>query len=311
MVHNELCGVLVTFRRPLDLAQTMRRLADQTRRFDTLVVVDNDNDPRVAEIVATSSAATNVIYLPAQENLGPAGGLALGMTRLLRIGDDGWVVLLDDDDPPRTDEMLAEITSFADEMLRLDSSVAGVGLVGARFDVPAARTVRIEDHELHGPVVVDYIGGGQLPCYRAAVMREVGVPEASLFFGFDDLEYGLRLKAAGHPLYIDGDTCLRERKVKGLLGIDRQPRRQLGSINWRNYYTTRNLIWILRTNGHHRSAVRVVAHRILAKGLYNLRSNPTGAWAHSVMGIRAALDAYTGRMGRTVEPAALDAPVKG
>ena len=35
-------GVLVTYRRPVEVAEMLRRLDDQVRRLDTLVVVDND-----------------------------------------------------------------------------------------------------------------------------------------------------------------------------------------------------------------------------------------------------------------------------
>lgn len=300
-------GVLVTYRRPADLTTTLDRLATQSRRLDTLVVVDNDADPRVEEVVAASAAAGTTTYLATPENLGPAGALAIGVAEVLRSAGDDWVVFLDDDDPPRTSDMLAEITEFAEKMLWHDPAMAGVGLVGARFDARTGRTVRIRDEQLIGSVEVDYIGGGQLPCYRADVMREVGAPEPSLFFGFDDLEYGSRLTAAGRRLYIDGAVCLRERRVKGLVGVNRRPSRELGAVGWRDYYTTRNLVWILRNCGHHRTVLRVVAHRVVGKGLYNVRRNPLAARSHIALGLRATFDAYRGRMGRTVEPASASA----
>ena len=41
-VTPRLLGVLVTFRRPEDLGETLHRLAEQDRKLDTLVVVDNE-----------------------------------------------------------------------------------------------------------------------------------------------------------------------------------------------------------------------------------------------------------------------------
>jgi glycosyltransferase involved in cell wall biosynthesis len=298
-------GVLVTFRRAAALDATLKQLAKQSRRLDALVVVDNDADPWVREVVAANSdAAGNVEYIDAPDNLGPAGGLALGTSEVLHTANDGdWVMFLDDDNPPRTADMFSQITLFAEEMLRRDPNMGGVGLIGARFDVRSGLSVRVPDEELRGAVRVQYVGGGQLPCFRVAAMREVGLPDPALFFGFDDLEYGLRLQAAGRPLYVNGDVWYRERHVYGLLGIDKLPSRAIKSIGWRDYYGTRNLVWILRSNRHHVAAARVVARRVGAKAVYNLFRNPASAWGHLALGARATFDAYAGRMGRTVDPA--------
>jgi glycosyltransferase involved in cell wall biosynthesis len=297
-------GVLVTFRRPAALCVTLKQLAEQTRRLDRLVVVDNDADPRVSAVVAENDdAAGSVEYIAAPDNLGPAGGLALGTSQVLRSADDSdWIMFLDDDNPPRTADMFSEITAFAGEVLRQDPDMGGVGLIGARFDVRTGLSVRVTDQELRGPVQVEYVGGGQLPCFRAAAMRDVGLPDPRLFFGFDDLEYGLRLRAAGRQMYVNGELWHRERCTYGLIGIDRSPSRTIKSLGWRDYYSTRNLVWILRSNRRHTAAARVVGRRVLAKAIYNLPRSPLTAWAYVALGTRATFDAYAGRMGRTIDP---------
>lgn len=301
---TRLHGVLVTFRRPADLAVTLRRLAGQTRRLDRLIVVDNNADRHVNELVtAHPDAASIVEYLPAPDNLGPAGGLALGCSRVLRAAaDHDWVMFFDDDNPPRTARGVQEIVEFASDMVRCDPSIGGVGLVGARFNARSGLMERVADRDLRGPVEVTYVGGGQLPCYNVTAMQEVGVPNANLFFGFDDLDYGLRFGAAGRKLYVNGAKWARERQVFGLIGNDKSPSRRLDAVGWRDYYSTRNLVWILRSRGHHVAAARVLARSILAKAVYNLPRDPRAAWSHFARGARAALDAYTGRMGRTVDP---------
>ncbi len=299
-----LYGVLVTFRRPRDLGETLRRLADQTRRLDTLVVIDNDADPRAREVVsATVRVAGRVDYVPAPQNLGPAGGLALGLLHVLRTADDAdWVMFFDDDNPPRTAEGVSEIVQFAEEVVRRDPDMGGVGLVGSIFDVKSGRTTRVSDADLSGAIPVAYIGGGQLPCYRAAAMREVGPPNAKLFFGFDDLDYGLRLQAAGKNLYINGDLLARERRIYGLMGTDKSPSRRITALGWRDYYSTRNLIWILLQQHRRIAAVRVIVRRIVAKSAYNLLRSPRVTLAYLCLGFRAVCDAYLGRMGRTIDP---------
>lgn len=300
---GSLHGVLVTFRRPRELSLSLQRLAGQTRRLDRLVVVDNDDDPQAKAVVeAAVDVAGTVEYVAASENLGPAGGLALGISTVLRTADKAdWVTFFDDDNPPRMADMLAEIASFAVEMQRQDSNTAAVGLAGARFDARTGLLVRLADHELRGPVLVDYIGGGNLPCYRVAVMRKVGLPDPRLFFGYDDLEYGLQLRAAGWRLYVDGEAWTRERRVWGRIGVHRSPSRELQPPGWRDYYRTRNIIWILRRDGHHLAVARFMGRR-LAKAAYNAPRRPKAAWRHLSLGLRAAFDGYVGRMGRRVDP---------
>lgn len=302
----KLQGVLVTFRRPHDLDATLRQLASQSRRLDRLLIVDNDNDPSAHQIVAANSDAAKLVeYLPSAENIGPAGALALGCRELMRTADDEtWVMFFDDDNPPRTRDGLSEILGFAKLMLNSDVTTGGVGLVGADFDIRSGLMRRLADHELVGPVPVSYIGGGQLPCYRMAAMRDVGVPNPALFFGFDDLEYGVRMREAGWNLYIDGRMLARERHVYGLTGTERFPSKKINSVSWRDYYSTRNLVWILRTHQQHAAAVRYIARRVVAKAIYNTPRSPRLAWKYILLGLRAAMDGYTGRLGKTIEPAA-------
>jgi glycosyltransferase involved in cell wall biosynthesis len=304
--RHALHGVLVTYRRPESLAITLKQLSQQSRRLDTLVVVDNAGDPETRRALAANpSVATDVEYLASPENLGPAGGLALGSRQVIgRAADADWVMFLDDDNPPRTLEMFSELTAFGEEIRQQDPQMGGVGLIGSRFNVRTGLGVRLADDELHGPVRVDYVGGGQLPCFSVEAMREVGLPDPRLFFGFDDLEYGLRLRFAGRPLYVSGEFLHRERGVYGILGQRKPPNRTITTLGWRDYYSTRNLVWILRHNRRHMAAVRVVMRRVVAKAAYNVTRDPTTAWTHVALGTRATFDAYTGRMGRTIEPGA-------
>jgi Glycosyl transferase family 2 len=185
---------------------TLRRIAEQSQPLAGLVVVDNDPSPSTRAVVeAHAEGLGRLEYVASPENLGPAGGLAVGMERVLdRTRPKDWIVLLDDGDPPQWTTMLGELLAFGQAMRAADRHTAGVGLIGARFDWASGRLVRPADGELDGPVAIDYIGGGQFPLYLAEAVRRVGPFSAPLFFGCDDLEYGLRLRRAGYSLYAPG-----------------------------------------------------------------------------------------------------------
>lgn len=296
-------AVLVTFCRGPQLFDYFEALRRQTRPLDTLVVVDNDVG-RSAEWIMTAHglATTDVSYMVADDNVGPAGGIALGMARILEYAsDDDWVFTLDDDDPPRTPELLGELQRFG-EVLRADGlPVGGVGLVGGRFDEDLGRFVTVADEELVGAVESSWIGGNQLPCYSVGAIRDVGLFDPCWFINFEELDFGLRMRDRGHLLYAHGELWLRERTEAGRLGREAVPSRELGEPHWRRYYSNRNLIFLLRRRGLRRQAAKAAAIH-LAKPVAHLLRSPGLAWQHLVLNARAVLDAYRGRMGRTVEP---------
>src|SRR5207244_7593320 len=104
-----------------------------------------------------------------------------------------------------------------------EESVAGVGLVGARFGRWTGLTRRLRDDELRGLIDVDVIGGNQLPLLRVGAVRIVGPHDAALFYGFEELELGLRLRRAGFRLVVDGDAWLAVRRAQGRTGAARPP----------------------------------------------------------------------------------------
>jgi glycosyltransferase involved in cell wall biosynthesis len=295
-------GILVTFRRPSALSASLDALALQDQQLERLVVVDNAPSRQTRSIVAQYSAGY-AEYLPAPSNGGPAGGVALGMEQLLTTAEDNdWFLLLDDDDPLTPSRAVRKLASFAREMAGKDPKVAGVGLVGARFDWQRGIIQRIADRELSGPVGVDYIGGGQGPLYRAAAIRSVGPFLSKLFFGYDDLEFGLRLRSRGYSLYAHGDLWRREREARGRVGLSIEPSARLGAADWRRYYSLRNHIYLLRAFSRPDLAMRTTAISCLIKPMINLPVAPVGASRHLRLSLKAAWDAWVGNMGRTVDP---------
>jgi glycosyltransferase involved in cell wall biosynthesis len=293
-------GVLPTYRRQDHLGSTLDAVRRQSQPLDRLVVVDNEGSDETARI---ASERPGVEYVRPAENLGFAGGVAFGMRHVLPDAtDDDWVVLFDDDDPPRSDTVVGELHAFATEMRARDPKTAAVGISGGWFDWRLGRMRRVPDHELAGPVPVDHVAGNQLPFFLVGAIRDVGPFSDDIFFGLSELEFGLRLWRAGYSLYGHGELWLEGRRITGRLNHTLRPARTLEPMSWRRYYTLRNLIFILRRFGKPATALRVTVVQGLGKPIANLPIDPRGAWAHLRVNGRASLDGWTGRMGRRVEP---------
>ena len=313
-------AVLVTFNRPRELRQTVDRMAGQTRSPDLLVIIDNGGASDVDPVLnGYRNQGFEAHCITPGENLGPAGGFAIGMEFVLTMAnDEDWIMLLDDDDPPFFEDAVENAARFAQESLASDTNTGGVGISGGRFNRRTGRVVRIGDAQIHGPVRVDHITGGGLPMYRVEVVREVGVYLRNLFFGFEELEYGLRLTDRGYVLYADGQQWQIRKAVKRSQGLlppehESEKRASRGSLgvataSWRRYYSLRNLIYILRRIDKGTTAVGVALIRGFLKPLLNLPFHPGGAWDNLRLNRRAIRDGWSGRMGRTVEPTSSEFP---
>jgi len=302
-VEPRLFGVLVTHRRPEELEQHLACLCRQTRSLDHIVVVDNAPAPANERSVEAYRTHAPAEYVASAQNLGPAGGIARGLRETLkRAADRDWVVLLDDDNPPSTEDTLERVFDLVCAS-QDDLRVGAVGLTGSRFDWRRARFLRLRDEELEGVIDVDWIGGNQFPMVRVAAVRDIGVFREELFWGLEELDFGLRMRSHGYRILVSGDLVRWARTLHGRLGMG-QPRASVTTtrIPWRQYYILRNMIDILRRNGHPWAALRVAATRGIGKSVVQAVRSPRLALSGGRLTIRAIVDGWRGRLGRSLEP---------
>jgi rhamnopyranosyl-N-acetylglucosaminyl-diphospho-decaprenol beta-1,3/1,4-galactofuranosyltransferase len=206
-------AVLVTHRRPDELAKSLEALSAQSRTPDHIVVVDNDfpNDPdeRVRDLVAGQPVVTT--YLGSRRNLGGAGGFALGMLHALALGAD-WLWLADDDGRPQDSGVLATLLACADKhsLAAVSPMVCDMG-DPQRLAFPLRRGLfwRRRVDELRGeaadqdllPGIASLFNGA---LFRAETLEAVGVPDLRLFVRGDETELHRRLVRSGLPF----GTCL-------------------------------------------------------------------------------------------------------
>jgi GT2 family glycosyltransferase len=224
-MKTEYCAVVVTFRRPEPLLRTLSSLMAQHHRPNFVVVADNDPARSAEAVIAERSWPVPVINLPMPRNLGPAGGWGAA-TRDAQVRPDRgeWVLVLDDDDPIQHPEVIGRLITTT-----VGPEVGAVGLRGAIITRPLGLLRRVSGNSQP----VDYLAGNGLPLYRWEALEAVGGFDESLFFGFEDLDLGLRLRRAGWSLLA---TQIDDRHTVA----DTAP----GRIPWREYYKSRALVTV-------------------------------------------------------------------
>lgn len=302
-MNQGLAAFVITFRRPQVAAGTVRRLLLQSRPPDHVLVVDNGASPETADAVR-SAGRERVTYQPLAANPGPAGAAAHALARLRDQGF-AWILWVDDDNPPRTDDTLARLwTLIATEA---GPDVAGVAAVGSRWDWRRGETRRLRDDELTGgPCEVDVAGGGQNLIVRSSVLGDDRLPDPDLFFGLEEFAFCLRLRLDGYRLLVDGPLMREYRRLAGRLGhrARRRPgRRYPPHALWRRYYTTRNYIHLMRTTFGRSDLARREMAKALARCVAAWGGGPSYGWRFTRVQLAGVRDGLRGRMGRTLEPA--------
>ncbi|WP_179471327.1 galactofuranosyltransferase GlfT1 [Mycolicibacterium vinylchloridicum] len=203
------CAVVVTHRRPDELAKSLDVLSTQTRMLDHLIVVDNDSDERVRDLVEGQPVPST--YLGSRRNLGGAGGFALGMLHALTLGAD-WVWLADDDGRPKDASVLATLLACASR-----HQLAEVSPMVCDIDDPDRLAFPLRRGLVWRRRVSELLAESELPdlmpgishlfngaLFRASTIEAVGVPDLRLFFRGDETEIHRRLLRSG----LQFGTCL-------------------------------------------------------------------------------------------------------
>jgi GT2 family glycosyltransferase len=208
-------------------------------------------------------------YYRVGRNVGPAGAAKIGLEKLVHDGYD-WIYWGDDDDPPFFSDTFEILLRMANAL----PHAGCVGAVGHWFNPRTGLIQRVPDDALQGnhPIEVHNIAGNMAKLIKADVVRVGSVlPDESLFFGLEELDYDLRLKKAGYKLYCDPSLYLRYRTESGRIGT--QPKRGLKKENsrlQRDYYSIRNGFVILAKNRRYR-AIAFQLLRIIYKFIQGYR----------------------------------------
>ncbi|GAA2548477.1 galactofuranosyltransferase GlfT1 [Pseudonocardia hydrocarbonoxydans] len=257
---DSVVAVVVTRHRAELLTEALAVLAKQTRPVDHLVVVDNGPDRPARDVV--EGCGIPATYLPSWNNLGGAGGFALGMLHALALGA-GWVWLADDDGRAADDTVLATLLDLAQRR-----GLAAVSPTVADLDDPdrlafpvrrgltwhssraALATADGADPELLPGIAALFNGA----LFRASTLDVVGVPDLRLFVRGDEVEMHRRLVRSGlpfgtalHAAYLHPAARHEDKPMLGGRLHARDPEDEV-----KRYYTYRNRGYLISQPGMRR-----------------------------------------------------------
>ena len=205
---DTVCAVVVTHRRPDELAKSLDAVSAQTRAPDHLVVVDNDDDARVRDIVDRPADRNHLSSGRAETSVAQAVSRWACCTRWrwARTGC-GWPTTTDGRWTPRcwhAAGLCSEARAgrgVADGVRHGRSAAAGVPVAPRAWPGVGRRANCATGTEDLLPGIASLFNGA---LFRASTLEAVGVPDLRLFVRGDETELHRRLVRSGLPF----GTCL-------------------------------------------------------------------------------------------------------
>jgi GT2 family glycosyltransferase len=269
MEQKRFGGFIMTYQRAAVLKSTIAQIFEQSVTPEKLLIVDNSDDDETKQMVL-SLRDSRLIYHRVGYNAGPAGAAKIGLEKLT---DEGyhWIYWGDDDDPPTFKNSFEALLKILNE----DSGkkLGVVGVVGQRFNRSSAMIVRVSDAQLLDTETtdVDSIAGNQCMIVNAAVVKAGILPDEKLFFGFEELDFCLRVKEKGFDIRVSSALFVLSRKKYNRIGYVKPlyVTKALGDLT-REYYSTRNLLVILARHKLYRAWALVLLKNTI-KSVYGFR----------------------------------------
>lgn len=256
----------------------LTRLLDQSICPSYVLIVDVGTEPFELESVLPQIEQIEVIRT--NKNIGPAGGIPLAIEHITKLfgDDDHFVVLLDDDDPHENPNCIKRAVEFLQS--EVGQNCSGVGFRGSIFYADSMRTLRPKNEENKDIVSVDSLHGGYCPVYRVKALENIPIWIRELFWGFEELAFGLHIRSKGGKLASFEDaTILSPTKNQRVASHPDLLYRRCPTLH--RYYTLRNMIKVQRRFGNVRSALSHGIMRGLVKPLLSLLINP--AWSSKAL----------------------------
>jgi glycosyltransferase involved in cell wall biosynthesis len=267
MNNKKFAAFIVTYNRPEILMDTIQKCLDQTRPPDKLMIVDNNDNDETKNKAA--QLYPNVAHLKVGHNSGFAGGGKAGLEALAKEGYE-WILWADDNDPPYTGDTFEKLLKLAESY---GDKCGQVGVVGHKINKRTGLVIRTTNEELEKGeyLEVDTIGGGMIKIIRGESVLKGVVPDAKLFFGFEDLDHDLKQKKAGYKIIVHTGLFLDLRKKWNRLNYKRTTvRKKDESVLWRDYYSIRNSLCVMTRNRYY-SAVCSIFAVSLAKSMMSYK----------------------------------------
>ncbi|HEX8315085.1 MAG TPA: glycosyltransferase family 2 protein [Flavisolibacter sp.] len=250
----KIIAVIVTYNRLGLLKKCLKAVSEQTRKPDSIIVINNGSTDDTQEWLSTQPVITYT-----QENKGGAGGFSSGINMAYSYGAD-WIWLMDDDTIPQPDA-LQKLQSALDELAPHQENVGFLSSTVLWTDgnphamnktyalTEKRRLAKFPFAQNTGFPIIQW-GTFVSMLLSAKAVEKVGLPIKEFFIWCDDAEFALRIVSSGMAGFAVKDSVvIHETPTNHQSSVFHDPQ---GAI-WKYKYGLRNELYTKRL---HRGELR-------------------------------------------------------
>jgi glycosyltransferase involved in cell wall biosynthesis len=280
--------VIVTFNRCDELVKTISAIRNQGILENDIIVINNNSTDNTKNILDSNYKNIQSIHL--NENIASAGGFSKGMQTAFEKGYD-WVWLFNDDSRP----VEGSLKSILEH---LNSDKIQIGLLKIANKDENNKAVLLYWKGVRKPVSVDVsneIVQTDLITFDGCIIskktiEKIGYCDPLYFMGTYEFDYCLKAKDAGIGVYTLPNGLIEDGKLGG----------KNGTPPWRQYYNTRNHLWLALN----RKSFVIFKGWLIREIKYTLSIILSGdkKIMRLVFKLRAIRDAFLNKRGKRYDP---------
>ena len=221
-------AIILTYNRPTLLEECLGAVATQTRRCDSIIVIDNASTDETVELLRQKWSDKAKVFALSR-NIGAAGGFSAGLRIAYSEGAD-FIWLMDDDLIPSSDAL--------EKLMAADATLVAIGkpyayLVscphspeGELTNVPDIHPRRNRDGYAAWPELLEF---GLVPVGRAAFTSMLlprtclemhGLPIRQMFIWGEDTEFTMRVTQDVPGFAVGASKVRHSRSIAGRARIE-------------------------------------------------------------------------------------------
>ena len=280
--------VIVTFNRCDELVKTISAIQNQGILENDIIVINNNSTDNTKNILDSNYKNIQSIHL--NENIASAGGFSKGMQTAFEKGYD-WVWLFNDDSRP----VEGSLKSILEH---LNSDKIQIGLLKIANKDENNKAVLLYWNGVRKPVSVDVsneIVQTDLITFDGCIIsketiEKIGYCDPLYFMGTYEFDYCLKAKDARIGVYTLPNGLIEDGKLGG----------KNGTPPWRQYYNTRNHLWLALN----RKSFVIFKGWLIREIKYTLSIILSGdkKIMRLVFKLRAIRDAFLNKRGKRYDP---------
>lgn len=242
----------MTYERPEILEHTIQKIKAQSFPPEYILIVDNSESNQTEKLIKGFNDP-GIGYIKVGYNSGPAGASKRGLLKLEELGFE-WIYWGDDDNPPKNDTFFEHLfQKILHDSKKLNNPLGIIGGRGGNLNKLTGRIRSLNNKQLEGTSLakVDYVPGGHTLIVSSKVIQKGVLPDEKLFFGFEELDFCLRVQKEGFSVVTDTEEWIKDHREAGTVAPNYRWRGStFGNPDtlWRSYYSTRNLLYLFKDN---------------------------------------------------------------